>query len=296
MADVKWIKLSVDIFDNRKIKQIRKLPDGANICIMWFQLMCLAGRINDHGQIYITEEVPFTDETLATEFDLPIQTVQLGLQAFQKFGMIEIVGDILRLSSWERYQSVDKLDKYREYQRNYHREYREKQKALQAPENENVNLRKCLRKYDVNATDKEEDKKIDKKIDKKTSEEERSEEVGQNNLLYDSVKDLFNTYCKSFSPVRSLSATRKEKLDKLFENYSVEDFSEAFRIVESNEFLKGANERGWKADFDWLIEEENFVKVLENRYRKYESTSAKKTEDLKDDDYEKEVERFINGQ
>lgn len=296
MADVKWIKLSIDIFDNRKIKQIRKLPDGANICVMWFQLMCLAGRINDHGQIYITEEVPFTDETLATEFDLPIQTVQLGLQAFQKFGMIEIVDDILRLSSWERYQSVDKLDKYKEYQRNYHREYREKQKALQAPENESVNLRKCLRKYDVNATDKEEDKKIDKKIDKKTSEEERSEEVCQNNLLYDSVKDLFNTYCKSFSPVRSLSATRKEKLDKLFENYSIEDFSEAFQIVECNEFLKGANERGWKADFDWLIEEENFAKVLENRYRKYESASAKKTEDLKDDDYEKEVERFINGQ
>lgn len=296
MADVKWIKLSVDIFDNRKIKQIRKLPDGANICIMWFQLMCLAGRINDHGQIYITEEVPFTDETLATEFDLPIQTVQLGLQAFQKFGMIEIVDDILRLSSWERYQSVDKLDKYREYQRNYHREYREKQKALQAPENESVNLRKCLRKYDVNATDKEEDKKTDKKIDKKTSEEERSEEISQNNLLYDSVKDLFNTYCKSFSPVRSLSAARKEKLDKLFENYSIEDFSEAFQIVECNEFLKGANERGWKADFDWLIEEKNFAKVLENRYRKYESASAKKAEDLKDDDYEKEVERFINGQ
>lgn len=296
MADVKWIKLSVDIFDNRKIKQIRKLPDGANICVMWFQLMCLAGQINDHGQIYITEEVPFTDETLATEFDLPIQTVQLGLNVFQKFGMIEIVDDILRLSSWERYQSVDKLDKYKEYQRNYHREYREKQKALQAPENESVNLRKCLRKYDVNATDKEEDKKTDKKIDKKTSEEERSEEVCQNNLLYDSVKDLFNTYCKSFSPVRSLSATRKEKLDKLFENFTREDFSEAFLNAENSDYLKGANERGWKADFDWLIEEKNFAKVLENRYRKYESTSAKKTEDLKDDDYEKEVERFINGQ
>lgn len=153
MSDVKWIKLQVDIFDNRKIKQIRKLPEGTDICLMWFQLMCLAGQINNYGQVYITQDIPYTVETLATEFDMPLQTVKLGLKVFEQFGMIEVIDNILKLSSWERYQSLESRDKYREYQRNYHREYRAKQKALANPDNVNndVNvLRKGLRKCDVN--------------------------------------------------------------------------------------------------------------------------------------------------
>lgn len=180
MGDVKWIKLQVDIFDNRKIKQIRKLPEGTEVCLMWFQLMCLAGSINDYGQIYITKDIPYTEETLATEFDLPINTVKLGLQYFERFGMIQIEDNILRLSSWERYQSLESRDKYREYQRQYHREYRAKQKALQAPmdtaecaDDESKSLRKCLRKYDVN-TQEERIKKKEKEVE---VEEERESMV-----------------------------------------------------------------------------------------------------------------------
>lgn len=179
MSDVKWIKLQVDVFDNRKIKQIRKLPEGSDICLMWFQLMCLAGQINDYGQIYITEDIPYTEETLATEFDLPIQTVKLGLKVFQQFGMIEVVDNILKLSSWERYQSLESRDKYREYQRNYHREYRAKQKALANPDageidvNVDVNdLRKDLRKCDVN-TQEERIKNKEKEVEEEVRERDR---------------------------------------------------------------------------------------------------------------------------
>ncbi len=174
MSEVKWIKLSVDIFQNRKIKQIRKLPDGADICLMWLQLMCLAGQINDHGQVYITEDIPYTEETLATEFDLPIQTVKLGLKVFQQFGMIEVTDNFLQLASWERYQSVEKLDKYREYQREYHREYRAKQKALTMAQGEEINGSKCLRKIDVNPIDIDKDKEKDIDIDKDQDKERES--------------------------------------------------------------------------------------------------------------------------
>ena len=35
MAEVKWIKITTDMFDNRKIKHLRKLPDGNNIVLIW---------------------------------------------------------------------------------------------------------------------------------------------------------------------------------------------------------------------------------------------------------------------
>ena len=95
MADVKWIKLATGLPDNRKIKQIRRLPDGDTIALMWIFLMCLAGETNDEGMIYFTPEIPFTDEMLADQFGIDINTIRLGLTTFQRFGMVEIVDNII---------------------------------------------------------------------------------------------------------------------------------------------------------------------------------------------------------
>ena len=83
MADVKWIKIAVDMFDNRKIKQIGSMPEGDSLLLMWVQLLCLAGNVNDGGFIYLTKEIPYTDEMLATQFNKPISTVRLALKTFK---------------------------------------------------------------------------------------------------------------------------------------------------------------------------------------------------------------------
>lgn len=156
MPSVKWIKLQVDIFDNRKIKQIRAMPSGSDILLMWFQLMCLAGTINDDGKIYITPEIPFTEKTLATEFGLPIDTVKLGLTVFQEFGMIDIVDNFLMLSSWSKYQSVDGMEKIREQGRVRSAKFREKKRQeLQGNVTRNVTVTQS------NALEEEEEKERD---------------------------------------------------------------------------------------------------------------------------------------
>lgn len=128
MAEIKWIKLALNIFNNRKIRQIEDMPDGDSILLIWIKLMCLAGNINDNGLIYLTPEVPYTEEMLATEFRRPLSTVRLALSIFKQFGMIEIIDDILYLPSWERYQSVDRMNEIREYNRLAQRRSREKKK------------------------------------------------------------------------------------------------------------------------------------------------------------------------
>lgn len=52
MADVKWIKISTYMFDNRKIKHLRRLPDGDNIVLIWVMLLTIAGRCNANGRVY----------------------------------------------------------------------------------------------------------------------------------------------------------------------------------------------------------------------------------------------------
>ena len=88
MAEIKWIKIVTDIFDNRKVKQIEALPDADSILVIWFKLICLAGSINDGGRIYFLENVPYTDEMLATQFRRPLNTVRMALDTFRQFGMI----------------------------------------------------------------------------------------------------------------------------------------------------------------------------------------------------------------
>ena len=75
--DVKWIQLSTDVFNNRKIKQLEQMPDGDALIIIWFKILVLAAEINDYGLVYFTKDLPYTDQLLATQFNKPLATIQL---------------------------------------------------------------------------------------------------------------------------------------------------------------------------------------------------------------------------
>ena len=144
MGEVKWIKVSTDMFNNnRKIKQIELMPEGDAILVIWLKLLLLAGNINDGGAIYLTPEIPYTDEMLANELRKPLTTVRLALSVFERYGMIEIVDDILMLSSWEKYQSIDRLAEIREYNRLAKQKSRAKQKKLQEVNDMSMTRQRC---------------------------------------------------------------------------------------------------------------------------------------------------------
>lgn len=112
--NVKWIKLDVGLFDNRKIKQIECLPDGNAIIVIWLKLLCLAGSLNENGTLMFTSEIPYTEQMLASQFGARLEILQLALRTFEAFGMIEIVDSIMRISNWEKYQDIERLDEIRE--------------------------------------------------------------------------------------------------------------------------------------------------------------------------------------
>lgn len=182
MADVKWIKIAVDMFDNRKIKQIGSMPEGDSLLLMWVQLLCLAGNVNDGGFIYLTKEIPYTDEMLATQFNKPISTVRLALKTFEQFGMIEIINNMIFLSSWEKYQSTDRLATIREKDRERKRRKREAENLL--PQNSMEIPRTSM---DVPRIDIEGDIDIDKDKNKSISKKSPRHKHGeyQNVLLSD---------------------------------------------------------------------------------------------------------------
>ena len=160
MAEVKWIKLTTSIFENRKIRQIECLPDGDAIIVVWVKLLCLAGNINDAGFVYFTKEIPYTDQMLATQFNRPLTTIQLALKTFEQFGMLEVIDNVLHISNWEKYQSVDRLSELREYNRLAKQKSRAKQKLLPKVNDMSMTSQQCQ------GTDKDIDKDKDKDIEK----------------------------------------------------------------------------------------------------------------------------------
>lgn len=168
MADVKWIKITTDIFDDEKILLIECLPEADSIIVIWFKLLCLAGKMNNSGVFMMNDKIPYTDKMLATIFRRKESTVQLALQTFEQFGMIEIIDGVITIPNWGKHQNLDQLETKKEYMRNYMKEYREKQKLLTGKPNCKTNS-----KANVSQAEKEEDKKEnreDKKEDKSVRE------------------------------------------------------------------------------------------------------------------------------
>ena len=139
MADVKWIKITTDVFDDEKILLIESLPEADSIIVIWFKLLCLAGKQNNSGVFVMGNSIPYTDKMLATIFRRKESTVQLALHTFEQFGMVELIDGVITIPNWGKHQNLDQLEDKKQYMRNYMRKYREKQKSLTCKSNSKAN-------------------------------------------------------------------------------------------------------------------------------------------------------------
>ena len=131
VPEIKWIKVSVNLFDDEKIKQIRSMPGGDTMILVWHQLLLLAGRVNQDGLLVLSNtEIPYTEEMMATQFDVELKTVLVALQTFQKFGMVEFIDDIYHITNWAKHQATEGMEKIREQNRERVRKHRENQKTI----------------------------------------------------------------------------------------------------------------------------------------------------------------------
>lgn len=193
MSDVKWIKLSTNMFEDEKIRLIEQMPEADTILIIWVKLLSQAGKTNASGYIYLSENIPYTDEMLATIFNRPIGTVRLALETFKQFGMIEIDNDsFISISNWEKHQNIEGMEKIRIQNRERKRRQREREKRL--PESEGVTSR------DSHATEEELEEELDKEKEK-------------NKDYTSKIKDLLTV----FSSIKNFNQLNKEYWDVIRE-------------------------------------------------------------------------------
>lgn len=107
-------------------------------------------------------------------------------------------------------------------------------------------------------------------------EEPKEKEFDTNKI--NTVIELYKQTCKSFNELKTLSNKRKTAISARLKSYTLDDFKTVFTNAEDSDFLKGNNNKNWKADFDWMMKDDNFAKILEGNYNKNKAKASAKYE------------------
>ena len=224
MAEIKWIKLSVNMFDDEKIKLIRTLPDGEKIVMIWVQTMCLAGKINDGGSVYMGQNLAYSDEMLATIFNQPLNVVRAALSTLHNFEMIDVSDNgVIDILNWEKHQNIDGMERIQTQNRERKRRFdlRKKVKELgYDPNNKSVPIDveeleeyvKELSNVTVTSGNATEEDKIRIEEEKKRIDNNTVNKLPDSELKSD-FETLWSIYPNKKGKAKALTAYRKAMKD-----------------------------------------------------------------------------------
>lgn len=141
MADAKWVKIEVDMFNDPKLVIIDSMEDNNLIHYIWTSSILLAGQCNRSGKLYISEGKPYTYKTLSLIFRRDISEVKKAFKVLIKLEMIEITDDkVFKIKNWEKHQNIESLDKIRRQTNERVMKHREKKREEKKAASEISNL------------------------------------------------------------------------------------------------------------------------------------------------------------
>lgn len=132
----------------------------------------------------------------------------------------------------------------------------------------------------------------------------------QNSITINNFIDLYHRICVSLPRVVKVTDKRKKGILNIIKKYSYDDIKQVFINLENSDFCKGKNDRGWKADLDFILREDKFVATLEGKYNTKKQSSKKlevfgESDEVSNEQYTEEelaeleklnAERRANGQ
>ena len=246
MAEVKWIKITTDIFSDEKVMLIEQMPEADTMLVIWFKLLCMAGKENNYGVFLMRNRMPYTEEMLATIFRRPLNTVRLALSTFEAFGMIEIEDDIISIPNWEKHQNIDGMERIREQTRKRVADYRERQKKIAC--NVTVTQR--------NATEEEKNREEKKKKEEKSKKETTTQ-------IFDRIIHLYPFPTQLVEKMRDWMEYKEEKKDSYTERVMVallnrvQRESEKYGANPVMQLVDESMENNWKGIiWDRLVKEQ----------------------------------------
>lgn len=140
MYKLQWLKIDVNLFANRKIQILLKEPDGDTYIRVWIQLLIIAMECNKEGNLVIGENKPMTIEYFSKIMGKSYEKMERIIGKFLELEMIILENEVYKIKNWNKYQSIETYEKYKEQGRLRQQRYREKLKSENEKSNVTVTL------------------------------------------------------------------------------------------------------------------------------------------------------------
>lgn len=140
MYKLQWLKIDVNLFANRKIQILLKEPDGDTYIRVWIQLLIIAMECNKEGNLVIGENKPMTIEYFSKIMGKSFEKMEEIIKKFLELEMIILENEVYKIKNWNKYQSIETYEKYKEQGRLRQQRYREKLKSENGKSNVTVTL------------------------------------------------------------------------------------------------------------------------------------------------------------
>ena len=140
MYNLQWLKIDANLFANRKIQILLKEPDGDTYIRVWIQLLIIAMECNKEGNLVIGENKPMTIEYFSKIMGKSFEKMEEIIKKFLELEMIILENEVYKIKNWNKYQSIETYEKYKEQGRLRQQKYREKLKSENGKSNVTVTL------------------------------------------------------------------------------------------------------------------------------------------------------------
>jgi hypothetical protein len=142
---------------------------------------------------------------------------------------------------------------------------------------ENESETKALRREEIRREEiRREEKKEEEKKEEEIREDSAKALVGLENppdpptetkINYQKLIDFFNSNRGNLPAIKILSEPRKKRISAIVKKYGKENLQKVILDCKNSDFIQGNNGREWRADFDWITQPKNFIKILEGNYK-----------------------------
>ena len=128
MSGLIWIKLSCELFSNRKISKIRKMKNGDELALIWVFLLLLAARLNKGGRLCFKGKEGYTPTEIAAEGGFKEERVIEAIRVFLELDMIKEKNGVYKIKNWQKYQKNEQYERAKAKQRERVQRFRKNRK------------------------------------------------------------------------------------------------------------------------------------------------------------------------
>lgn len=256
-----WIKLYRKLLES-------PIFDNPDLLKVWIWCLLKASHV-DHTQVIGLQEIHlksgqfvFGRKKAAIELNMSEAKVYRLIKKLELLGNLNIKSNnkfsVITIVNWDFYQN-DQLQSEQQT---------EQQNEQQM--NSKVNNKRTTNEQQMNTNKNGKNGKNGKNdINNILSsyEESMSTQSVDDHIPYQEIVELYNSTVTLLPKVKSLNDRRRRHIKVAWNKFkSIEPFREVFEKAEKSDFLSGWSGKWLGCNFDWLVNYNNMIKVLEGTY------------------------------